>query len=86
MMNAIHTQTAQVVSKLPICHFCLDEAKYEAKTVYGYRASLCARDFKKVGVDAEHALKLIVIEPAPKLSFIPRNLGLNFGLTSAACA
>ena len=54
---------SQVVNKLPICHFCLDEAAYDAKTVYGYRASMCARDFKKVGVDCD-ALRLIIIEPA----------------------
>jgi hypothetical protein len=89
MIHTACNHTSQVVSKLPICHFCFDEAAYEAKTIYGYRASMCSRDFKRVGVPSNEALKLIVIETAPKFSVNSGKRLFNFGqigLAAAACA
>lgn len=57
---------SRVVSKLPICRFCLEEAAYEGKTIYGYQASLCSRDFKRVGLNLNEAHRLIVIEPVSR--------------------
>jgi len=84
MMHTACNHTSQVVSKPPICHFCFDEAAFEAKTVYGYRASMCSRDFKRVGVESNEALRLIVIDPAPKFSFASAKRFLHLGKTGLA--
>ena len=83
MFKTTTNHQSQVVSKLPICHFCLDEAAYEAKTVYGYQANMCSRDFKKVGV-APGALRLIIIEPAPSVAKQERRFTLGMGAFSPA--
>lgn len=38
------------ISKIPKCDFCKEEAKFDAKTVFGPWAYLCERCFGKYGI------------------------------------
>ena len=82
MQPTMTNHTSQVVSKLPICHFCLEESAYDAKTVFGYRASMCSRDFKKVGVESE-ALRLVTIEPTSSHALKHRQFTFGIGQFAA---
>ena len=37
-------------SQLPQCDFCEDEAKYDARTLFGPWANMCESDFQQYGV------------------------------------
>lgn len=65
---------SRAVGKRPICQFCLEEAEYEGRTVYGTWASMCRRDFKRIASNSGQ--KLLLIE----------RLSVGFRLRSAAPA